>query len=78
MPTSLLGRVSSLDWLISIGLMPLSYALAGPVATWLGTRTTLIGAGLLGSVITFAFLFLPGMRSPEKLPVREPSGVSAT
>lgn len=77
-PTSLLGRVSSLDWLISIGLMPLSYALAGPVATWLGTRTTLIGAGLLGSVITFAFLFLPGMRSPEKLPVREPSGVSAT
>lgn len=77
-PTRLLGRVSSLDWLISIGLMPLSYALAGPVATWLGTRTTLIGAGLLGSVITFAFLFLPGMRSPEKLPVREPSGVSAT
>lgn len=77
-PTRLLGRVSSLDWLISIGLMPLSYALAGPVATWLGTRTTLIGAGLLGSVITIAFLFLPGMRSPEKLPVREPSGVSAT
>ena len=77
-PTRLLGRVSSLDWLISIGLMPLSYALAGPVATWLGTRTTLIGAGLLGSVITFAFLFLPGMRSPEKLPVRAPSGVSAT
>ena len=77
-PTRLLGRVSSLEWLISIGLMPLSYALAGPVATWLGTRTTLIGAGLLGSVITFAFLFLPGMRSPEKLPVREPSGVSAT
>ena len=77
-PTRLLGRVSSLEWLISIGLMPLSYALAGPVATWLGTRTTLIGAGLLGSVITFAFLFLPGMRSPEKLPVRAPSGVSAT
>ena len=76
-PTRLLGRVSSLDWLISIGLMPLSYALAGLVATWLGTRTTLIGAGLLGSVITFAFLFLPGMRSPEKLPVREPRSVPA-
>ena len=76
-PTRLLGRVSSLDWLISIGLMPLSYALAGLVATWLGTRTTLIGAGLLGSVITFAFLFLPGMRSPEKLPVREASSVPA-
>ncbi len=64
-PTRLLGRVSSLDWLISIGLMPISYALAGPVAGLLGTRPTLIGAGLLGAVITFAFLFLPGMRAAE-------------
>ena len=77
-PTRLLGRVSSLDWLISIGLMPLSYALAGPVAAWLGTRTTLIGAGLLGSVITFAFLFLPGMRAAQKLPAIELAGVPAT
>src|SRR4029079_19647383 len=29
-PASLLGRVSSLDWLISIGLLPLSFALTGP------------------------------------------------
>ena len=66
-PARLLGRVSSLDWLISIGLMPLSYALAGPIAAWLGTRTTLIGAGVLGAVITLAFLFLPGMRAAERL-----------
>ena len=31
-PPSLLGRVSSLDWLISIGLLPLSFALTGPVS----------------------------------------------
>jgi DHA3 family tetracycline resistance protein-like MFS transporter len=66
-PDRLLGRVSSLDWLISIGLMPLSYALAGPVATLFGTRETLVGAGLLGAVVTLAFLFLPGMRTSEKL-----------
>ena len=30
-PAALLGRVSSLDWLISIGLLPLSFALTGPV-----------------------------------------------
>lgn len=66
-PDRLLGRVSSLDWLISIGLMPLSYALAGPVAAVFGTRETLLGAGLLGAVITLAFLFLPGMRASEKL-----------
>ena len=29
-PPALLGRVSSLDWLISIGLLPLSFALTGP------------------------------------------------
>ena len=32
-PRQLLGRVSSLDWFISIGLLPLSFALTGPVAT---------------------------------------------
>ncbi len=65
-PSRLLGRVSSLDWLISTGLMPLSYALAGPIAVWWGTRPTLIGAGVLGALITLAFLFLPGMRTAER------------
>lgn len=64
-PTRLLGRVSSLDWFISIGLMPVSYAMAGPIAGLLGTRPTLIAAGLVGAAITFAFLFLPGMRAVE-------------
>jgi DHA3 family tetracycline resistance protein-like MFS transporter len=53
-PSHLLGRVSSLDWLISIGLLPLSYALTGPISTGLGARTTLIGAGVLGAIVTFA------------------------
>jgi DHA3 family tetracycline resistance protein-like MFS transporter len=61
-PAGLLGRVSSLDWLISIGLLPLSYALTGPVSGALGLRTTLIGAGLLGALVTFAPLLIPGIR----------------
>ena len=65
-PAQLLGRVSSLDWLISIGLMPLSYALAGPVASVLGTRETLVGAGLLGAAVTLGFLLLPNVRAPER------------
>jgi hypothetical protein len=65
-PARLLGRVSSLDWFISIGLVPLSYALTGPIAEQLGARTTLISAGILGGVVTFAFLFLPGMRAIER------------
>jgi hypothetical protein len=66
-PDELLGRVSSVDWFISIALVPLSYALAAPVATAIGARETLMGAGILGAVVTFAFLYLPGMRSPKQL-----------
>jgi MFS family permease len=64
-PGALLGRVSSLDWLISIGLLPLSFALTGPVSAAIGPQTTLIAAGILGGVVTFAALLLPGMRDVE-------------
>jgi MFS family permease len=64
-PAGLLGRVSSLDWLISIGLLPLSFALTGPAAAAFGLRPTLVGAGVLGAAATLGFLFLPGMRAAE-------------
>jgi MFS family permease len=64
-PAALLGRVSSLDWLISIGLLPLSFALTGPVSGAIGARATLIAAGVLGAAVTFAALLLPGMRAVE-------------
>jgi MFS family permease len=65
-PNRLLGRVSSFDWFISIGLLPVSYALTGPIAAGVGGRATLVGAGVLGASITLAFLFLPGMRAVER------------
>ncbi len=65
-PGRLLGRVSSFDWFISIGLVPFSYALTGPVAGAVGARATLVGAGVLGGLVTLAFLFLPGMRDLER------------
>jgi MFS family permease len=64
-PAALLGRVSSLDWLISIGLLPLSFALTGPVSGAIGAQATLVGAGVLGGLVTFAALLLPGMRDVE-------------
>ena len=67
-PAGLLGRVSSVDWFVSISLIPLSYALTAPVAAAVGARWTLVGAGVLGSVATLAFLFLPGMRTVERVP----------
>jgi DHA3 family tetracycline resistance protein-like MFS transporter len=70
-PSSLLGRVSSLDWLISIGLLPLSLALTAPVAAAIGVEATLVGAGLLGAVVTLLPLYLPGMRDIERMSARK-------
>jgi MFS family permease len=64
-PASLLGRVSSLDWLISIGLLPLSFALTAPAVALFGVRATLVGAAAIGGVVTLGALFLPGMRDIE-------------
>jgi MFS family permease len=64
-PAGLLGRVSSLDWLISIGLLPVSLALTGPMSAALGVRTTLIAAGLAGAAATLCGLMLPGMREVD-------------
>jgi Transmembrane secretion effector len=70
-PRSMLGRVSSLDWLISIGLLPLSLALTAPVAAAVGVRATLVGAALIGGVVTLGAYFLPGMTDIER---RDSSG----
>jgi MFS family permease len=65
-PARLLGRVSSFDWFISIGLVPVSFALTGPVAAAVGVRGTLVGAGVLGGAVTLAALLLPGLRAFER------------
>ncbi len=65
-PPALLGRVSSYDWFVSIGLLPVSFALTGPAAALLGARGALVAAGVLGGVVTIGFLFLPGMRAIER------------
>jgi MFS family permease len=72
-PGSMLGRVSSLDWLISIGLLPLSFALTAPVAAAFGARATLVGAAALGAAVTLSAYFLPGMRAIERTNGRQQS-----
>jgi MFS family permease len=65
-PRRMLGRVSSLDWLISIGLLPVSFALTGPVVSALGSRGTLVVAGVVGAVVTGVAYFVPGVRDVER------------
>jgi MFS family permease len=64
---ALLGRVSSLDWFISIALLPASYALTAPVAQAIGARATLVLAGVLGAAITGGFLLVPGVRDVQRV-----------
>lgn len=46
-PSHLLGRVASLDFFVSVSLMPVSMALAGPVSDAIGLRTTFLIAGVV-------------------------------
>jgi len=73
-PGEMLGRVSSLDWMVSFGLVPVSFALAGPVAEALGVTETMIGAGVLSAAVFLAFLLVPGVRDPERWAAEQAAG----
>jgi DHA3 family tetracycline resistance protein-like MFS transporter len=65
-PRHLLGRVTSLDWLISLGLVPLSFAVTGPVSEVFGASLTMVSAAVIGSVLMISLFFVPGVRDPEQ------------
>ena len=50
-PPDLLGRVASLDFFVSISLMPISMALAGPLSEGIGLRNTFLIAGVVPMVV---------------------------
>lgn len=62
-PPALLGRVASLDFFVSISLMPVSMALAGPVSEAIGLRTTFLIAGVVPMVV--AAVVIVWARLPE-------------
>jgi hypothetical protein len=63
-PAHLLSRVSAWDWMGSLGLLPLGYLLAGPVAAAIGDTRVLIVGGLIG-MTTMALGLVP--RSSREL-----------
>ena len=65
-PPQLLGRVTSLDWMITIAGVPLSFAVVGPLAEAIGADATMIWAGAVGGLVTLAAMFVPGARRPEQ------------
>jgi hypothetical protein len=57
--------VHSLDWFVSIGLTPVSFALTGPVSKGIGVDATLVIAGVVPAVATAALFFVGRLRGDE-------------
>ncbi len=64
-PSALLGRVSSLDFFVSLAFMPLSMALAGTVSEVIGLTTTFLLAGLVPPVLAVVAIVAARMRADE-------------
>jgi MFS family permease len=75
-PPALLGRVSSLDFFVSLSFMPLSMALAGTVSGVIGLTTTFLLAGLappVMAVVAIVVARLPADEIAHPLDVVPPS-----
>jgi hypothetical protein len=64
-PGRLLGRASSVDWLVSLGLTPLGIIASGAVSTAIGVRMTILIGGAL-STASAAVVLIPGVRDPDR------------
>jgi MFS family permease len=67
-PATLLGRVSSIDWLFTLALAPLGTIGAGAAIAFIGVRATVLTGGLIATA-TGAILLIPGVTDPDKAPV---------
>jgi hypothetical protein len=80
MPPEKLSRVTSYDWMVSLALLPLGYALAGPLATAFGAVEVLIAGSAL-ALVAFALGLLPRetrwlerLPGPDHVPLGEEPG----
>jgi predicted MFS family arabinose efflux permease len=65
-PRELLGRVSSVDWFMSLGLAPIGVVLAGFLATEWGVRTYFVVMSLLASAPGVCILFSRKINAVDK------------
>ncbi len=66
-PPELRGRVHSLDWFVSIGLTPVSFALTGPISKAIGVDATLVLAGVLPMIVCAVLYIAANLRRDEEL-----------
>lgn len=64
-PPAMLGRVSSLDFFVSLALMPVSMALAGPVGEAIGLAPAFLLAGLVPLLLAVIVLVVARLGADE-------------
>jgi len=74
-PPERLSRVSAYDWMVSLGLLPVGYALVGPLSHTLGAVTVLVGGSAVACVALALGLLPRETRMLERVdaPVTAPS-----
>jgi MFS family permease len=74
-PARAVSRVSSYDFSVSMGLMPLGMAVCGPIAAALGLHATLRWMSAVGVAVALLWLAQPAVRAvrrPRPSPATEP------
>ncbi len=66
-PSALMSRVSSWDWMVSLLLQPLAFAAVGPMSETIGVRETLLLAAGIGIAANLAVLTVPSVRHLRRL-----------
>lgn len=75
-PESAISRVSSVDHLVSIGLLPIGLTLAGPISDVIGLQETLMLQTAIALPVALAVLAVPGVRTITR--GRPPAAVPGT
>jgi MFS family permease len=70
-PDKVRSRVDSYDWLVSLVIMPVGYAVAGPLASSIGFASTLVAAAVVVSVPCALVVLVPGIRGVRRTPSGE-------
>ncbi|MCB0876635.1 MAG: MFS transporter [Solirubrobacterales bacterium] len=77
-PPDRLSRVSSYDWMISLGLLPVGYLLAGPLADSIGAVEVLAVGSVLAMAAWLLALLPRETRALEQLPPARRTGEANT
>ena len=64
-PTAMLGRVSSLDFFVSLAFLPVSFAIVGPLSKVVSVQTIFLVAGVLPALLAAVAVSAAGMRRDE-------------